>query len=179
MSLRAPRSSPTLDKQAPAPIFALSGRLLVANLGLDLAEIPASHAMSMPAESLPPSAPSSLAHQPRLWLIGSLLICLGGAAAIGFFLRHAQQKRSIFPGKHWTLRTPEEVGMDSARLTWISKTLQGSGCIVRGGEIVHSWGQPTIRSNVWSASKPVVVHAVYKALEQGKIPNLDQPVVDV
>ena len=79
------------------------------------------------------------------------------------------------PGKYWHLRTPEDSGMDSARLTWLSKSLRGSGCVVRGGEMVHFWGQPQVRSNVWSASKPVIVHAVFHAIQQGKIASLDAP----
>jgi CubicO group peptidase (beta-lactamase class C family) len=108
---------------------------------------------------------------------GVLLACLliGGA---GLAFRHLRRARPVqtFPQKYWEETAPEAAGMSSRQLSSLSKILKGSGCVVRGGKMVYHWGLPQVRSNVWSASKPVIVHALLMALQQGKLSSPDEAV---
>jgi len=80
-----------------------------------------------------------------------------------------------FPGKAWQERKPAEVGLDAGGLKSCAAYLGGRGCIVRYGYMVYAWGEASKRGDVASAVKPVYAHLLLKALEDGKIPSLDEP----
>jgi len=107
-----------------------------------------------------------------VFLAGALVM---GSAA-GLWRRQKTAPLRTFPLKYWDELAPEAAGMDAKRLATLAKTLRGSGCVVRGGKMVYHWGLPENRSNVWSASKPVIVHALLMAVQQGKLASLDVPV---
>jgi hypothetical protein len=81
-----------------------------------------------------------------------------------------------FPGKTWATKTPEQAGLDAARLDRLREFVGGRGCIVRGGHLVYSWGDITRRADVASAFKPWLVHLLLLLLDQGIIKGLDEPI---
>lgn len=83
----------------------------------------------------------------------------------------------VFPGTTWQFKTPAEVGMDVKRLDAFRDYVGGRGCVVRHGYMVYTWGDQTRRQDVASACKPVIAHFLFKAVEDGKLASLDEPVV--
>jgi CubicO group peptidase (beta-lactamase class C family) len=88
----------------------------------------------------------------------------------------AAEIESVYPGREWATRGPNDVGLDESRLTALSEFADGSGCVIRHGYLVHSWGDVSRRMDVASAAKPLYTHFLFKAVEDGKIANLDEPV---
>jgi len=83
---------------------------------------------------------------------------------------------AVYPGERWEVKSPEEVGLDKAKLEDFRGYVRGRGCVVRHGYMVYTWGDFTRRGDVASAAKPVYAHFLFKALELGKIPSLDEEV---
>jgi pimeloyl-ACP methyl ester carboxylesterase len=81
-----------------------------------------------------------------------------------------------FPGKTWTRREPAAVGLDGERLGALADFVGGDGCVVRGGSLVYSWGDPSRPNDVASAVKPWFAHLLFVALEQRRIASLDAAV---
>ncbi|MEA3226866.1 MAG: hypothetical protein U9Q07_13025 [Planctomycetota bacterium] len=100
------------------------------------------------------------------------------AMALGVCLTAVQRSRgeAVWPGRTWGTRTPTEVGMDPDKLPVFASYVGGRGCVVRHGYMIYSWGSQSKRDYVYSAEKPWYAHFLWKALEDGKIPNLDQKV---
>jgi CubicO group peptidase (beta-lactamase class C family) len=84
---------------------------------------------------------------------------------------------AVFPGEHWTWKTPEDAGFSSRKLASFSQKYGGIGCIVHGGEMIHSWGRINRRTDVASSAKPFYTHFVLKAIENGLIESLETPVL--
>ncbi len=104
-------------------------------------------------------------------IIAAVLLMTGGS------LRAADSKQ-VFPGKQWATRAPSEVGMDPKKLKTFSTFIGGRGCVVRHGYLVYSWGDVSQRADVASACKPFFSHFLLKAIEDGKIKSVDQPVAE-
>lgn len=83
---------------------------------------------------------------------------------------------AVWPGRTWVTRAPTEVDMDPDKLAVLADYVGGRGCVVRHGYMVCSWGSQSERDYVYSAEKPWYAHFLFKALEDGKIPSLDQKV---
>lgn len=83
---------------------------------------------------------------------------------------------AVWPGRTWVTRAPAEVGMDPQKLAVLADYVGGRGCVVRHGCMIYSWGSQSKRDYVYSAEKPWYAHFLWKALEYGKIPSLDQKV---
>jgi CubicO group peptidase (beta-lactamase class C family) len=83
----------------------------------------------------------------------------------------------VFPGATWQTRSPEAVGLSRAGLDAMRDVIGGRGCVVRHGYMVYGWGDQSQRADVASACKPWFSHFLFKALEDGKIPSLDEKVV--
>jgi hypothetical protein len=66
--------------------------------------------------------------------------------------------------------------MDANGLAAFSRFVGGRGCVVRHGAIVYTWGDAARRGDVASACKPWFTHFLLKALEDGKIKSVDEPV---
>ena len=73
----------------------------------------------------------------------------------------------VYPGKTWQVRAPRDVGLDADRLKAFSKYVGGRGCVVRGGYLVHTWGDAAKRGDVASAAKVFYSHFLFKAVEDG------------
>lgn len=85
---------------------------------------------------------------------------------------------TVYPGAGWDTRTPAEAGLDPVKLDAIRATLGGRGCIVRGGCMVYTWGDPSLRADVASACKPWIAHFLFKAVEEGRLAGLDAKAAD-
>ncbi|MDP8242920.1 MAG: carbon-nitrogen hydrolase family protein [Candidatus Hinthialibacter antarcticus] len=83
------------------------------------------------------------------------------------------------PGAEWKTRSPQEVELEQATLDKVAEYLGGRGFIARHGYQVYTWGNYKKRGDVASACKPLFSHFLFKALEDKRIPNLDQPVVEL
>jgi CubicO group peptidase (beta-lactamase class C family) len=88
----------------------------------------------------------------------------------------AEQTSPVYPGAEWAMKKPEEVGLDTRKLKKLSDYTGGSGCIVRHGYMVYTWGDASRRRDIASAAKPFYAHFLLKALEDGKISSLDERV---
>jgi CubicO group peptidase (beta-lactamase class C family) len=91
--------------------------------------------------------------------------------------RPQQPVESVFPGDHWQEKLPAEVGLDPAKLKAFSDFVGGRGCVTRHGYMVYSWGDPTKAGDVASACKAFFSHFLFKAIEDGRVPGLDEKVV--
>jgi len=85
--------------------------------------------------------------------------------------------KPVFPGEKWQTQTPADVGLDESKLKALGEYTGGFGCVVRYGYLVYSWGDPSLRVDVASAAKPWYVHFVFKAIEDGKIKSIDEPIM--
>jgi CubicO group peptidase (beta-lactamase class C family) len=85
-------------------------------------------------------------------------------------------KPGIFPGKTWATKTARQGGMNTAGLDALKDYVGGSGCIVRHGCLIYSWGDIGKRGDIASAAKPWYILFLLKLLEEGKLKSLDEPV---
>jgi len=83
---------------------------------------------------------------------------------------------ATYPGSSWATRTPAQVGLDSSKLANLKNYVGSRGCVVRHGYMVYTWGSQTERKYVYSSEKPWYAHFLWKALEEGRIPSMDQKV---
>lgn len=82
----------------------------------------------------------------------------------------------VTPGKHWALRSPEEVGLSRAKLDALRDLVGGRGCVVRHGYMVYSWGDLAQSEDVASAVKPVISTLLLMAVQDGVLKGVDDPV---
>jgi CubicO group peptidase (beta-lactamase class C family) len=106
----------------------------------------------------------------RIWImLVAVAVCGGGET-------RANEGGPVYPGHDWSTKSPAEVGLSGDGLKAFSDYVGGFGCVVRHGYLVYSWGDPARRMDVASAAKPVYSHFLFKAVEDGRIFNLDEPV---
>lgn len=82
----------------------------------------------------------------------------------------------VYPGATWPTKAPADVGMDVGKLDAFRDYVGGRACVVRHGYMVYTWGDPSKRADVASAAKPWYSHFLFKAVEEGQIAGLDDPV---
>jgi len=105
----------------------------------------------------------------KLLLAGLLVgVCISAVEV------QANETSPVYPGKVWAIQKPEEVGLDAKKLKELSDYAGGSGCIVRHGVMVYTWGDASRRRDIASAAKPFYTHFLFKTLEDGKISSLDE-----
>ena len=90
--------------------------------------------------------------------------------------RTSMAEEPVYPGKTWDVRSPQAVGLDEAKLRAFSAFVGGRGCVVRNGYMAYTWGDATKRGDVASACKPWFAHFLFKAIEDGKVPSLDEKI---
>ncbi len=83
----------------------------------------------------------------------------------------------VYPGATWPRQTPADAGLDIEQLDAFRDFVGGRGCIVGQGHMVYSWGDASRRGDVASAAKPWYAHFLFKAIEDGRIPSLDETIV--
>jgi len=104
----------------------------------------------------------------RFWFVVMVALFLSAGSV--------QAKELVYPTRDWPKKTPQQVGLDRAKLDALRDYAGGFGCIVRHGYLVYSWGDPSRRKDVASAVKPFYTHFLFKAVEQGKLASIDEPV---
>ena len=82
-----------------------------------------------------------------------------------------------YPGKNWKMLSPGEAGFDPEKLDSFVDHVGGSGCVIRGGKMVKSWGHDDHPLDIASAVKVVYAHFVYMLIKDGRIESLDDPVM--
>jgi len=81
-----------------------------------------------------------------------------------------------YPGATWDLCEPAEVGLDAARLDAFRDFAGGRGCVSRHGRLAYTWGDVSERADVASAAKPWYSYFLLRAIEDGRIGTLDDPI---
>jgi hypothetical protein len=89
-----------------------------------------------------------------------------GLATMSLVVQH-------YPGATWETRTPAEVGLRPAALDALALSVRGVGTVVRNGYLVYSWGDQTAKADFASASKPVVHTLLFFAVQENRIPSLE------
>jgi len=97
-------------------------------------------------------------------LAGALLVAAPG------------ERGPVYPGVAWEVRAPTQVGLSAAGLDAFAQYVGGRGCVTRHGYMIYSWGDATLRGDAASAAKPWFGHFLLKAVEEGRIGSLDDPV---
>lgn len=79
---------------------------------------------------------------------------------------------AVWPIPEWIRATPEQMGMDAAKLAAARQyalTGGGAGYITRGGNLVMSWGEARKKYDLKSSTKSIGVTALGLALADGKV----------
>jgi hypothetical protein len=85
---------------------------------------------------------------------------------------------TVFPGETWQTATPAQVGLDQAALDRLAQRIGGQGVVIRDGYLVKTWGDPTAHGEWASASKPLFSTLLFFAIQEGRVANVDTPIVD-
>jgi CubicO group peptidase (beta-lactamase class C family) len=104
------------------------------------------------------------------WALAAVALFCAGA--------HADASGDVYPGAHWAWRTPEQVGLDRAKLDALRDLVGGRGCVVRHGFMVYSWGDIGRSGDVASAVKPLISTLLLLAVQDGRVASVDAPVAD-
>lgn len=101
----------------------------------------------------------------RGWPVSLIVVAAGAAFA-----------QPVFPGETWEARAPEAVGLDPAVLDQFVARVGGHGCVVRGGYMVRTWGDQSLKTDWASAGKAVIATMLLFAVEEGRLAGVDDPV---
>lgn len=93
-----------------------------------------------------------------------VILAVGLALALGVSSRASA---SNFPGTTWSTRTPQQLGLDPAKLQQLQNLVGGAGMIARDGFQGYAWGDLALRRNWASASKPVLSTMLFLAVHEG------------
>ena len=100
----------------------------------------------------------------------------GIALTISFTVTNTGGEPWVFPGTVWdTSRTPESMGMNRAKLDAFANNMGAgsSGCVIKNGYFIYSWGSPASAHNWASASKPCFSTLLFAAINEGKVASPD------
>jgi CubicO group peptidase (beta-lactamase class C family) len=81
--------------------------------------------------------------------------------------------QAVFPGDTWIVTSPEAVGLSRSSLDSLWGYTGGTGFVSRYGYQAYAWGDYTGRSDFASASKTFLSFFLFKAIEEGRLDNLD------
>jgi CubicO group peptidase (beta-lactamase class C family) len=102
---------------------------------------------------------------------------LGVSCLTAFLFLRAFADGADIPGERWAQLTPAEADLDEAKLNEArdyALTGGGSGCIVRGGKLVFSWGDQAQRYDLKSSTKSFGAAALGLAIKDGKMQLTDK-----
>jgi arylsulfatase A-like enzyme len=83
-----------------------------------------------------------------------------------------------YPGRAWSTLAPADAGLDTTQLQRIADYLGGRGVITFDGREVFQWGDVTRPDDVASAVKPLLTHLLVEAVESGRLPGFEEPLVN-
>ncbi len=106
------------------------------------------------------------------------LIVGGGCLLLRPQRNASPSEAMVYPGATWARPEPAAAGFNEQLSRAFADAVQGAGCIVHEGRMVYAWGKYDQRADVASIVKPVIIHFILKAYEEGLIPDLDAPVAD-
>jgi hypothetical protein len=104
----------------------------------------------------------------------------GLALTINFTVINTSGQPWVFPGTTWdTSKTPESMGMSRAKLDAFANNMgaSSSGCVIKNGYYIYSWGSPASAHNWASASKPCFSTLLFAAINEGKVAGPDSPLL--
>jgi CubicO group peptidase (beta-lactamase class C family) len=84
----------------------------------------------------------------------------------------------VFPVESWAAKSPEELGLDEAKLDKLAEELGSRGCVIKDGYVVKSWGSQSEVGDWFSSAKPVLSTLLMFAIREGKVKSPDQPIAD-
>jgi CubicO group peptidase (beta-lactamase class C family) len=106
--------------------------------------------------------------------------CLALSLLVGLFVEpetaDPSPRKTVYPGKTWQTRKPDEVGLDAAKLEQLRDLVGGRGCVVRHGYLVFAWGDLAKSGDIASAFKPLLSTLLMLALQEGRLKSVDDPV---
>ena len=111
------------------------------------------------------------------WFRSLAFLCLGLLCALPACRHKKAAPLSDKELNAWPTITPAAAKLDGDKLKAFSDAIAGNGVVVRRDHLAYSWGRPDLALDVASASKPVMVHLVFKAIESGLIGSIDDRVV--
>ncbi len=111
-----------------------------------------------------------------LWLRVFQTCCFISASGIAY--APIVLAEDVVPGASWTILTPAEVGLDQAELDAMATLLGGHGCISRNGYLVYGWNSWQSPRGIASAAKPIYTHFLFKAVEDGRLPSVDDALMN-
>ena len=98
------------------------------------------------------------------------------ALFVSFWIGDTSKAQTVFPGRHWEQRSPAELGMDAAKLDQIASALGSSGCIVKDGYVVKTWGSQSRQEDWYSSAKPVFSTLLFFAIDEGRVCGVDEKI---
>jgi CubicO group peptidase (beta-lactamase class C family) len=101
------------------------------------------------------------------------IICRAAFSLVAFGLSTSLTAAEVVPAETWEQRSPEEVGLDRAKLDELARFVGGRGCVVRGGYLVYLWGDVSKSGDIASAVKPVISTLMLMAVQDGKLRTVD------
>jgi len=90
----------------------------------------------------------------------------------------AQSAGGVFPGKAWAEKTPEELGVDRAKLEEFRRSVGGTGTVIKDGYLIYSWGNEATKFDWFSAAKPVFSTLLFCAMAEGRVKGVDDKIVE-
>ena len=87
----------------------------------------------------------------------------------------------VWPGRDWPAATPAQAGLDAKRLAEArdyALTGGGSGCVVRGGRVVMTWGDQAAVYDLKSTTKSFGATALAIAWADNKVKSIRDRAVD-
>jgi CubicO group peptidase (beta-lactamase class C family) len=131
---------------------------------------------------------SGKAKRRRLLFLAKTLgwLVLAGLLGGGVWLQaeRLEESESLEPQSEqrettWEQAAPREVGMDEPSLRSMAERVGGSGVVVREGKLVYRWGHAHRPRYAASVKKSLISVLNWRAVEQGLLKSIDDPVVDV
>jgi CubicO group peptidase (beta-lactamase class C family) len=113
----------------------------------------------------------TVSRTPR-WLARFWVACLLGS----FAQATLGAREAVFPGREWERRSPGQVGMDGAKLDRIASALGSSGCIVKDGYLVKTWGDLSRPQDWYSSAKPIFSTLLFFAIQEGRVAGVDEKI---
>jgi CubicO group peptidase (beta-lactamase class C family) len=104
--------------------------------------------------------------------------CFLSAAAL-LTVAAALRAQYVYPQAEWAAKTPQEAGLSGEKLEALRDLVGGRGCVVRGGFLVFTWGDPARSSDVASAFKPLLSTLLFIAVQEGRLRSVDDEVSEI